>query len=331
MHICRRDFLKYCGLTAATVGLSGTELLRLEEVLANPATPTVLWLQGSACTGCSMSFLNYVSPKAPTSAADLLINNINLAYHPNLMTTAGQDAAEAARAAYDQGGYILAVEGGVPMAFGGRACWAWTYNGVDVTFSQAVKSLASRASKILAIGTCASFGGIPAAGSNPTKVRRVSVATGKPTINISGCPPHPDWIVHTVAQLLLGKDVPLTSSRRPKALFGKTVHSACPRNHSPESCLAPQGCRGPGTQANCPVTLWNNGINWCVNADAPCYACTEPSFPGAVSLYAVMYNHVGTTDLNCSSCHNDKFTSGGGAVPNNPHGYTVNNCADCHK
>jgi hydrogenase small subunit len=305
MEISRRDFLKYCGLTAAVLGLGAKELFLLEEVLANPSAPKVLWLQGAGCTGCSISFLNYIASSAPVSAADVLINNINLAYHPNLMSLAGQAAAEVARQAYDTGGYILAVEGGVPTAFGGRACWAWTYNGVDVTFQQAVTDLASRASNILSVGTCASFGGIPAAGPNPTAVRSVQNVTGKNTINIAGCPSHPDWIVYTIVQLLLGNSIPLDASRRPTALFGDTIHSDCPRRRDPESCLAPRGCRGPGTHGNCPSIQWNNQANWCITANAPCYACTEPTFPGTASLYTVMYNHRGTTNLNCNSCHDD--------------------------
>lgn len=305
MAITRRDFLKYCSLSALALGLSSTELLQMEEVLANPNGPTVLWLQGSGCTGCSMSFLNRISTTAPTTAADVLINSINLTYHPNLMALAGQSAAQVAEQAFNAGGYLLAVEGGVPTAFGGRACWAWSYNGVDVTFQQAVTDLASRAAKILCIGTCASYGGIPAAGPNPTQVKSVAAVTGKATINIAGCPPHPDWIVYVVAQLLTGSAIPLDGSGRPTAIFGQTIHSRCPRNDSEENCLAPRGCRGPGTYGNCPTSLWNNRVNWCVNANAPCYACTEPSFPGTSSLYSVLYNPHGGTDLNCAACHRE--------------------------
>ncbi len=313
MAITRRDFLKYCGLSAVALGLSSTDLLQIEESLANPAGPTVIWLQGASCTGCSMSFLNRISTSAPTTAADVLINSINLTYHSNLMALAGQSAANIAEQAYNAGGYILAVEGGVPTAFGGRTCWAWTYNGVDVTFQQAVTDLASRAAKILCIGTCASFGGIPAAGPNPAQIKSVSAVTGKSTINIAGCPAHPDWIVYPIAQLLAGNTIPLDASGRPTAIYGQTVHSKCPRNVIPTSsyfttnCLSQIGCRGPGAYCNCPTNLWNNAVNWCINANAPCYACTEPTFPGTVALNTVMYNlnpH-GQTNLNCSSCHDD--------------------------
>jgi len=306
MGINRRDFLKYCGLSAAALGLSSLDLVRLEQALASPDGPKVIWLQGSGCTGCSMSFLNHVNQTAgadPTDAGDILLNHINLLYHPNLMAAAGQSAAEVAAQAYQAGGYILAVEGGVPTTFGGRACWAWTYNGQDITFQQAVTDLSTKAAKILSIGTCASFGGIPAAGPNPTGVQSVHAVTGKATINIAGCPPHPDWIVYVIAQLLAGASLPLDGYARPTALFGQTVHSQCPRNDSPDICLAPQGCKGPATNANCPTNLWNNKTNWCVNANAPCYACTEPGFPGNASLYAVTYNHEGTTNLSCTQCH----------------------------
>ena len=308
MGITRRDFLKYCGISAAALGLSSLDLVRLEEALATTAGPQVIWLQGSGCTGCSMSFLNFINAAVgadPTDAGDILLNHINLLYHPNLMAAAGQSAAEVAAQAYTAGGYILAVEGGVPTAFGGRACWAWTYNGHDITFQQAVTDLSAKAAKVISIGTCAAFGGIPAAGSNPMGVKSVQAVTGKPTINIAGCPPHPDWIVYVIAQLLAGANLPLDGYGRPTALFRQTVHSQCPRNDSPETCLASQGCKGPGTNANCPTILWNNQSNWCVNANAPCYACTEPSFPGTTSLYAVSYNHEGTSSLNCSQCHDN--------------------------
>ena len=306
MDLSRRDFLKYCGASAALLGLSATDLARLGEALANTGGPTVLWLQGAACTGCSMSFLNRISTSSPMTAADVLISNINLVYHPNIMTMSGQEAAAVAENAYNAGGYILAVEGGVPTAFGGRTCWAWTYNGVDVTFQQAVTDLASRAAKILCVGTCASFGGIPAAGPNPTQIQSVSEATGKSTINIAGCPANPDWIVYPIARLLLNQSVPLDASGRPTAIYGNTVHSACPRRNTPNNCLAPKGCRGPGVYGNCPTNMWNNGNNWCVNANAPCYACTEPTFPGTASLYNMMYNPHGTNDLNCGRCHDDE-------------------------
>ena len=122
-----------------------------------------------------MSFLNFINTTAgadPSDAGDILLNHIDLVYHPNLMAAAGQSAVAVAEQAYDTGGYILAVEGGVPTAFGGRSCWAWTYNGEDVTFKQVVTDLSAKAAKIICIGTCASFGGVPAARPQPDRVKR---------------------------------------------------------------------------------------------------------------------------------------------------------------
>lgn len=293
MKVTRRDFLKFCGVSAAAVGISATDMGLLEQALANPSAPSVIWLQGASCTGCSVSFLNRISSSAPYTAADILIDSINLVYHPNIMSASGDLAVSLAEETFNKGNYILVVEGGVPTAFGGACCWAWSYNGEDVTFQEAVTGLASKAAVILCVGTCSSFGGIPASGTNPTAIKSVSQLTGKKTINISGCPTHPDWIVWTIAQLLLGNNITLDTKGRPSTLFSKTVHDRCPRKELGEThsfgvdnkCLKELGCRGPETRGNCPTIKWNNGVNWCVDANAPCIGCTEPTFPGTNAFY----------------------------------------------
>jgi hydrogenase small subunit len=293
LKVTRRDFIKFCGISAAAIGLSATDIGLLEQALANPSAPSVIWLQGASCTGCSVSFLNRISSSAPYTSADVLISSINLVYHPNIMSAAGDLAVSMAEEAYNNGNYVLVVEGGVPTAFDGACCWPWSYNGVDVTFQEAVTGLASKAAAILCVGTCASFGGIPASGNNPTAIKSVSALTGKKTINIAGCPAHPDWIVYAVAQLLMGNSIPLDTNGRPTALFSKTVHDKCPRRETDETetfgvdnrCLKELGCRGPETRGNCPVVKWNNGMNWCVDANAPCIGCTEPTFPGTNAFY----------------------------------------------
>lgn len=292
MQISRRDFLKVASASAVALGLSALELTQLEEALANPAGPSVIWLQGAACTGCSVSFLNRISASAPATAGDVLINSINLVYHPNLMALAGQDAVLQAQQAYSSGKYILVVEGGVPTAFSGNTCWPWTFNGQDVTFQTAITSLASRATAVVCVGTCAAWGGVAAAPPNPTGVKGVKAVTGKSTINIAGCPPHPDWIAWAIVQLLLNKPVTLDKYGRPTTLYGRTVHSQCPRREMDETerigqdnrCLKELGCKGPSTMANCPSIRWNGGVNWCVDANSPCYGCTSPTFPGTQNL-----------------------------------------------
>ena len=156
-----------------------------------------------------------------------------------------------------------------------------------------MRTLADKAAGILCIGTCAAWGGIPAAPPNPTGVMGVKALTGKDTINIPGCPTHPDWIVWAVVQLLLGNPIALDSYGRPTQFFSSTVHDLCPRNGANKAknigvdntCLMDLGCRGPMTMANCPQQQWNNKVNWCVDANAPCIGCTEPGFPGTDPFY----------------------------------------------
>lgn len=290
MKITRRAFLEHCAACAAAIGLAPVGLQRLEAALAESA-PTILWLHGSGCQGDSISFLNRIDPAATAglqTVDDLLVNSVNLAYHTVVMASAGETAVTMAKEAQSQGGYILALEGGVPREFGGRACQVWSDGGQEVTYEQAVLDLAAQAQAIVAIGTCASFGGIPRSGANPTDVVGIQEATGKSVINIPGCPAHPDWIAWALVQLLLGDPVPLDAYGRPLALYGHPVHEHCPRlDHTQATafgqdnhCLLDLGCRGKTAFSDCPARKWNNGVNWCVDANGLCIGCVEPTFPG---------------------------------------------------
>ncbi len=303
MQVSRRTFLKYCSLSAAAIGLDPLNLGLLEDALADDATaPSVIWLQGSACVGCSISLLNHITDVAgmPTTVTDLLVDHINLIYHPTLMALAGESAAAALREVYEAGNYILVVEGGVPTAFNGNACIAYNLNGARVPFTQAVSECASRAAHIVCVGTCAAWGGIPAAGSNPTGVVGVSEFIGRPTINISGCPANPHWVVQALAMLLIGQIPELDADGRPVPLYEAHgfIHDTCPRNLGNPSneanqfgqdgkCLIRLGCRGPFVKANCRDN-WN-GIegegHWCIGVNAPCHGCVERNFPGPESFY----------------------------------------------
>jgi len=289
MFVTRRDFMKLCGASAATLGLGAGEMDRLFASVTGPAAPSVIWLQGSGCTGCSVSFLNRIGPTAPQTVADILISKINLAYHPNVMGALGDLAVAAAEAAYDSGRFILVVEGGIPTAFNGAACWAWTYGGRDVTFQEAATSLADQAAHVLCVGTCACYGGMSAAPPNPTSVKGVRDLVARDVINVPGCPPHPDWIVWTLAQILLSSPIPLDRQGRPVMLFPAKIHDRCPRKGLEETsvwgqdlrCLKDLGCRGPDCYASCQAGLWNGNVNWCVDANVPCHNCTDPAFPFA--------------------------------------------------
>lgn len=308
MAITRRAFIQYCLGSASVLGLKMSVVGRLQQALAEGTTslPTVIWLSGANCTGCTVSLANLVDDSGPTDVADLLINYINLAYHPNLMGAAGELAVNTLEQA-TQGPYVLAVEGGIPTAFEGHTCVLWSKNGEEVTALSAVRSLAPRAIAVLSIGTCASFGGIPAAGPNPTGITSVKNSAGVATINIPGCPTHPDWIVWVVANLLVGNIPTLDAQGRPAELFGTresdTVHERCPRREREETetfgiegrCLEELGCKGERTSGDCPVRKWNGGSNWCIGANSICLGCTEQGFPDRFSPF---YEH--TRFASCS-------------------------------
>ncbi len=254
MRIGRREFLKYCIGSAAALGLPLSALGNLEKAFAAGTLPTVVWLNGANCTGCTVSLANLFSSKAPTDIADLLVNTIDLAFHPNLMGAAGDLAVDNLIQA-TSGDFILAVDGGIPTAFGGSACMVWTENGKEVTALEAVQTLAPKAKAVLCIGTCASFGGIPAGNPNPTGIKSVRDASGRSTINIPGCPTHPDWIVWTVAQLLSGATVALDSFGRPATLFG-SENRQCSQALSTKRIRRDQYFRSGGTM---PQGAWLQG------------------------------------------------------------------------
>jgi len=303
MRVRRRDFLKYCIGSAAVLGLDLSLLSKLEKILAaDSPLPTVIWLNGANCTGCTVSLANLVGSNGPSDVADLLINTIDLAFHPNLMGAAGDGAVQNLKTAAN-GPYVLAVDGGIPTAFDGHTCELWTDNGHEVTAKEAVLSLAPNAQAVLAIGSCASFGGIPAGSPNPTGIVSVRDLAGSKTINIPGCPTHPDWIVLTIANLLAGNSIALDADGRPTNFFHKDlmrIHKNCPRKGRekadtfgvPYECLKDLGCKGPNTAADCFSRLWNNGTNWCIGANAICLGCTENGFPDQFSpFYNIEYGY----------------------------------------
>ncbi len=282
MEITRRDFLKYIGASAAALGLGSLDLGRVEQALAGSTSPPVLWLQGSACTGCSVSLLNAVNP----TVDQVLLNSISLKYHSNLMAAAGDLAVAAARSSQEAGGYTLVVEGAIPTASSGRYCYVWDEGGRSVTMAEAVQSLASKAKHILAVGTCAAYGGIPARYSTASAVG-LGAFLGRTVVNLPGCPAHPDWIVGTIVQILSGTMPTLDGSGRPTAYYEKVIHDRCPRKGQPVAhafgedgrCLKGLGCQGPRTHSDCWLRQWNNKQNWCIGANGPCIGCTESRFP----------------------------------------------------
>jgi hydrogenase small subunit len=199
--------------------------------------------------------------------------------------------------------FVLAVEGGVPTKEGGIYCTQGEIDGQPVPVKDWVEKLSKEAAAVVAIGSCSTNGGIPAATPNPAGVKGVLEFLGKayksklglPVINVPGCPPHPDWMIGTIANALLSAadlyPLPkLDSHNRPIQFYGKVIHDDCPRrgyydtgvfakNHGDKECLSKLGCKGPITHGDCNSRKWNNGLTSCVISGCFCIGCTEPGFP----------------------------------------------------
>jgi hydrogenase small subunit len=292
--LSRRDFLKLCGTVTAAVGLSDLLVVeKVAEALESAAKkPPVIWLEGQDCAGCTISFLTVEDP----TPASIILDKISLRYHETAMAASGNVAEKALEDAIKEGGYVLIVEGSIPEAddrycmVGGRP------------FRKIVQETARKAKAIIAVGACASYGGIP--GGTPTKGMPANkVLPGKTIINLPTCPVHMDHVVGTILYFLVTKKAPpLDKLNRPLMYFGMTVHENCRRRaHFDEErfltdwndpaqkdwCLLEKGCKGPETYSDCPIRRWNGGINFCIDAGAPCQGCAEPGFyEGYSPLYA---------------------------------------------
>lgn len=306
--ISRREFVQLCAASAAALGLSQVYLPQIAEALEEVTSgkAPVIWLQGGSCTGCSISLLNSAHP----SIKEVLVDIISLEYHPNVMAGWGDPAIEHMFKIAEKfkGKFFLAVEGAVPIGADGMYCTVGERNvdgkHVPITFMDLVKDLGSKAAAVLSIGTCAAYGGVAAAAPNPTECVGVQeVVKDTPVVNIPGCPPHPDWIIGTLAHVLLFKEVPdLDKFGRPKVFFGPIVHDNCPRRQyfdnsifaeefGQEGCLLLLGCKAPFTNSDCSTRQWNNGVNWCIKAGSPCLGCTHPGFPDdSMPFYQQMKN-----------------------------------------
>ena len=159
---------------------------------------------------------------------------------------------------------------------------------------------AKAAKAVLAVGACATFGGVPWAENNPTGA--VSAAqylkdhgVGTPTILIPGCPCHPDWLLGTLTHVLKLGIPPLDALGRPKAFFSRLMHDQCARfadyerekfakTFGEEGCLFKLGCLGPITHTDCALRNWNSGVNSCIRAGAPCIGCGGEQFAAKADM-----------------------------------------------
>ncbi len=296
--LSRRDFLKYCAATAAAFGLADSMVPRLAETLSTALSkPPVIWIEGGDCAGCSESFLANLNP----GPAEIILDKISLRYHETIMNASGSLAESVLDATYKKGGYVLVVEGVIPTAENGRFC---TIAGEP--FTGITTRLASKAAAIIAVGSCAAYGGIPAANPQTKAVGVSAFFNGKlddKIINLPTCPLKPDHFVATVLYYLTEHKIPPRDRfLRPTAFYGTLVHNNCPRRAHYDAgqfrtdfndpaqkdwCMFKRGCKGPYTYVDCPLKWWNDNANWCIGAGSPCSGCSQPEFyAGFTPLYA---------------------------------------------
>ena len=282
MKISRREFLKWSATAAVALNV-GFDLDHVNNVLAAETDPPIIWLQGAGCTGCTVSTLNVTNP---TTIDDVLLNKISMKYNSTIMASAGDLAMQTLDqdATQYQGQFILVVEGAVPTGANGNYCVVGDFNGTPLTMQQAVLKYGPMAKYVVAAGTCASFGGVSAAGANATGSSSVktilSGKTANPVVNLAGCPVHPTVLVQTLLDLVLTGMPALDSYNRPTKFFGATVHSTCERRSDGNGpCYEDQGCLGPGCQNVCSSLKWNNGESYCMHVNYGCIGCSNPSYP----------------------------------------------------
>jgi hydrogenase small subunit len=305
--IPRREFMRWASAATALTPFHEAFLPRLGAALAGAVKEyPLIWMQHSACSGCSVSVINTIHPSIKNVILDQILpgHQLFLNYHSTLMAAAGNLSTDAAldTARKHKGKYVFIVEGAIPTRDGGIDGTLGEEDGKPVAMLEWVRRLAPGAMAILAVGTCAAYGGIPSAEPNPTESKGIGdvlkmLSISVPVINIPGCPCHPDWFIGTVARVLLYGVPPakeMDEHGRLKVYYGKSVHNRCifrdylddgifASKFGEVGCMMEIGCKGPFTHADCPIRQWNSGVNWCINAGAPCMGCTEPGFPDAHS------------------------------------------------
>lgn len=299
-NVSRRSFLKFCGVMAVSMGLPVSMGPRIAQAVTNPKRrPPVIWLHGQECTGCTESLLR---PSHPTFE-HLILDLISLDYHETLSAGAGYQAEEALHKSMEEnaGKFILVIEGSVPLKDNGIYCKIGGRPFVDI-----VKKTASKAATVIAIGSCAAWGGIPSSHPNPTGAVGVpAILKDKTVVTIPGCPPNAYNFLSTVLYFLTFNKLPaLDSLNRPTFAYGKLIHENCERRphfdagrfaekfgdhgHRNGYCLYKLGCKGPVTHANCPSLLFcdvGSGA-WPVGTGHPCFGCTEQGIAFEEPLHA---------------------------------------------
>lgn len=307
--LSRREFLKLSGLLILAMGFSPAsnlteaitpsddDLMQITDAMQSRPRLPVIWLEFQDCAGCSESLTRSSVP----SLTNLILNDITLPYHELLCCAAGTQAEQTLQGVAKKhfGQYVLVVEGSIPTADNGVYCVSGGRTALDI-----FTNIAAGAKVILAMGTCASHGGIARANPNPTGAKSVSeLISGKTIVNIPGCPPIPEVIAGTIAHLALFDSLPaLDAMLRPITYYGQTVHDRCPRKNNFKAhkfaksfddegarkgyCLHELGCKGQITYSACASLKWDMGLSFPIQSGHPCLGCTEPNFWDMNGIYS---------------------------------------------
>jgi hydrogenase small subunit len=287
--VSRRDFLKFCSAVTAALALPASFAPKVAEALDEVKRPPLVWLEFQDCAGDTEALLRSANP----TVAEIILDILSVDYHETIMAAAGHQAEAALEKTITdyKGTYLCVVEGSIPLKDGG------VYGCVGGKSHLArAKQVCGGAAATIAVGTCASYGGIPAAVPNPTGAVGVREAVpGITVINLPGCPVNADNLTATIVHyLVFGKVPALDGHGRPLFAYGKRIHDNCERRphfdagqyvehwgddgHRKGFCLYKMGCKGPATFHNCPTQRYNEKTSWPVGAGHGCAGCSEPNF-----------------------------------------------------
>lgn len=287
----RRDFLKWASATTAMLMLPASFTPLVAEAASLMNRVPVIWIELSDCAGNTEAFIRSDGPKID----EIVLDIVSLEFQHTLQSASGHQAEKQLEEAIEhfKGKYLLFVEGAVPLGIDGNYGTIGPYG---ETFKDHLLRLSKDAVAVIAVGSCATYGGIPAASPNPTDaVGVMDVVKGKPLINIPACPANPANMVGVILHYVLTGSVPqLDSLLRPKFAFGYRIHDNCERrahfdagsfveswgDHGAKNnfCLYKMGCKGPMTFNNCSIVRYNEAVNWPIGVGRGCIGCSEPDF-----------------------------------------------------
>ena len=274
----------------------------------------ILWTsEGMSCDGDSVSITAAMQPSLEDVVLGLLPGLPTVHLHNKVLdpSLGGDEFMRVFHQAADGAlgvPFVFVVEGSIPNEkINGDGYWTSMGNdpatGEPITLNQWIDRLAPKAWAVVAIGTCAAYGGIHAMAGNPTGAMGLCdylgwdfrSTAGIPIVNVPGCPVQPDNFMETLTWLLyqaagLSPMIPLDDMHRPQWLFGKTVHEGCDRagyyeqadfasDYNSPKCQVKIGCWGPVVNCNVTKRGWMGGIGGCPNVGGICIGCTMPGFP----------------------------------------------------